>query len=282
MDARHTTSRLGHSLPTPLLPPHSPTPSLPPSLTHLYVQSAWIINATIRDNILFQLPYEESRFHKVLADTCLDSDVLTMPAGVDTEIGEKGINLSGGQRARLSLARALYSDSDVFLLDDPLSAVDATVGRRLCDTILELSRKRGKTVILATHQFHCLTECDSIIYLDEGGSVGAQDTFSNLTSRRYAHIGYFAGYGQEGWTEGGGSGAPVDSTGDSSSQVGGSKGGASTGTVATPVAAIAEDVDSTAFTEEQRRRYDGVLITQEERSQEQVRARQAATLSPPT
>lgn len=64
--------------------------------------------------------------------------------------------------------------------------------------------------------------------------MGAQDTFSNLTSRRYAHIGYFAGYGQEGWTEGGGSGAPVDSTGDSSSQVGGSKGGASTGTVATP------------------------------------------------
>ena len=190
-------------------------------------------------------------------------------AGVHTEIGEKGINLSGGQRARLSLARALYSDSDIFLLDDPLSAVDSTVGRRLYNSILELCRVRGKTVVLATHQFHYLADCDSILLLDGCGRVQAQDTFANLTSGSYSHLEYLAGYATS-RAEGEGAGSAAPSAAPSGA--GGRVRAASSAKVpvAVAVAVAAEDLDSTAFSDEQRARYDGVLITQEERSQEEV------------
>merc|ERR1712166_794592 len=89
-------------------------------------QQAWIRNATVQDNILFGLPFNETLYNKVLEASALENDLKALAGGDDTEIGERGINLSGGQKARVSLARALYlsSDRDIFLLDDPLSAVD--------------------------------------------------------------------------------------------------------------------------------------------------------------
>ncbi len=88
-------------------------------------QQPWVLNASLRENITFGEPYEEARFRRVIQCCALEPDIEAIPHGVDTEIGERGINLSGGQRARVSLARALYSQADVLLLDDPLSAVDA-------------------------------------------------------------------------------------------------------------------------------------------------------------
>ena len=95
-----------------------------------------------------------------------------------TEIGEKGINLSGGQKARVQLARAVYKDADIYLLDDPLSAVDAHVGEHL---FRECIRKRlaGKTRVLVTHQVHLLSQCDHIIVLVDG-KIKAQGSFAEL------------------------------------------------------------------------------------------------------
>ena len=92
-------------------------------------QDPFIISDTVRANILFGQPYDERRLNEVLFATTLISDISTMPMGLDTLIGERGINLSGGQKARVSLARALYADADIYLLDDPLSAVDTRVSR---------------------------------------------------------------------------------------------------------------------------------------------------------
>ena len=85
-------------------------------------QQAWIQNCTLKDNILFGKELDQKKYQKVLRACALKQDLLTLAGGDQTEIGEKGINLSGGQKQRVSLARAVYSDSDLFLLDDPLSA----------------------------------------------------------------------------------------------------------------------------------------------------------------
>lgn len=92
-------------------------------------QEHWIQNKTLKGNVLFEKEYEEERYEKILRACALQEDLTSLPAGDATMIGEKGVNLSGGQKARVALARAIYQDSDVYLLDDPLSAVDAHVGR---------------------------------------------------------------------------------------------------------------------------------------------------------
>ncbi len=86
---------------------------------------------SLRNNVLFGLPYDQEKFEQALQSACLKEDLAVLAKGEFTEIGERGINLSGGQKARVSLARALYSDSDIVLLDDPLSAVDPAVGNRI-------------------------------------------------------------------------------------------------------------------------------------------------------
>ncbi len=96
----------------------------------------WIINDTLRENVLFGSPVDEGRYRAVVSACCLDADVAVLPGGDQCEIGEKGINLSGGQKARVALARACYKDTDVVLLDDPLSAVDAHVGQALFDSCI--------------------------------------------------------------------------------------------------------------------------------------------------
>ena len=99
--------------------------------------------------------------------SCLIDDLEIMPEGEKTIVGEKGITLSGGQKARLSLARALYSDADIYLFDDPISAVDSKVARQVFDYCFKTLKKQ-KTVVLVTHQISFLFECDQVILLEDG------------------------------------------------------------------------------------------------------------------
>ena len=98
-------------------------------------QTAWIQTGTIRDNILFGSPMDPQRYQEVLRNSSLVKDLQMFPIGDSTEIGERGVNLSGGQKQRIQLARALYKDADVYLLDDPFSAVDAHTATSLFNVI---------------------------------------------------------------------------------------------------------------------------------------------------
>ncbi|CAG8496995.1 12244_t:CDS:2 [Dentiscutata heterogama] len=129
-------------------------------------QSAWIQNATLRDNIIFGLPFDEEKYRQVVKDCCLEPDLKVLPAGDMTEIGEKGINLSGGQKQRVNIARSVYYDADIVLLDDPLSAVDAHVGKYLFTQCIQ-GALANKTRILVTHHLHYLPHVDYIICMEE-------------------------------------------------------------------------------------------------------------------
>lgn len=151
-------------------------------------QSAWIQNANVKDNILFGLPLDEDRYHRVIRDCALERDIEILPDGDQTEIGERGINLSGGQKQRVNIARAVYFDADVVLLDDPLSAVDAHVGKYLFKNCI-MGALQGKTRVLVTHQLHVLPQVDYIICMKDGEIVergtfhelmGNEGEFSNL------------------------------------------------------------------------------------------------------
>ncbi|KAF9946658.1 Canalicular multispecific organic anion transporter 1, partial [Modicella reniformis] len=132
-------------------------------------QQAWIFNATLRDNILFGNAYTAERYRQVLSVCGLEPDLEILPAGDLTEIGERGINLSGGQKQRVSLARAAYDNAEVYLLDDPLSAVDAHVDRHLWDNLLgPQGMLKDKTRILVTHNIHHLEYVDQIVVIKEG------------------------------------------------------------------------------------------------------------------
>ncbi|KAF0713899.1 hypothetical protein As57867_004154, partial [Aphanomyces stellatus] len=115
-----------------------------------YSQQAWIQNMTIRENILFGKPYDRVKYNRVLEACALTKDLALFAAGDRTEIGQKGVNLSGGQKARISLARACYSDADIYILDSPLSAVDAIVQNEIF-TKCFLGLLRHKTIVLVTH-----------------------------------------------------------------------------------------------------------------------------------
>ena len=143
-------------------------------------QKPWILNATLKDNITFGEPYNEEKFNSVIASVNLADDIRMLPAGVLTEIGERGINLSGGQKARVAVARAVYKDADVYLLDDVLSALDAQVGHHVFhECILKYLRARSKTVVLVTHSVHLLDKADLIIVMD-GGKVKACGSYKDL------------------------------------------------------------------------------------------------------
>ncbi|XP_016091007.1 LOW QUALITY PROTEIN: multidrug resistance-associated protein 5-like [Sinocyclocheilus grahami] len=130
-------------------------------------QQAWILNDSLRENILFGQKYIEEKYNAVLEACCLFPDIIELPYGDMTEIGERGANLSGGQRQRVSLARALYSERPVLLLDDPLSAVDARVGSHLFHSAIRRTAK-SRTVIFVTHQLQFLPECDEVVLMKDG------------------------------------------------------------------------------------------------------------------
>lgn len=141
-------------------------------------QYAWIQNATLKENILFGKPEDPEWYDNVVDACALRPDLEILPAGDQTEIGERGITLSGGQKQRLNIARAIYFDADIVLMDDPLSAVDAHVGRHIMDNAI-CGIMKDKCRILATHQLHVLSRCDRIIWMEEG-RIASVDTFDNL------------------------------------------------------------------------------------------------------
>lgn len=119
--------------------------------------------------VLFGAPHDAARYQRVLEACALEADLAALPSGDATEIGERGVTLSGGQKARVSLARALYADADVYLLDDVLSAVDAHVGRHLVDQALGATLvANGRTVLLASHQLSVIDRADRVLILRDG------------------------------------------------------------------------------------------------------------------
>jgi ABC-type multidrug transport system fused ATPase/permease subunit len=111
----------------------------------------WLQHATIKENILFGSPFIEKRYKETIRCCALTRDLEILEFGDETEIGEKGVNLSGGQKARISLARAIYSNVTILLLDDPLSAVDAPTAKLLMEEAICGRLVKGRTVILVTH-----------------------------------------------------------------------------------------------------------------------------------
>lgn len=140
-----------------------------PKTTAFVAQTPWIQNATIRDNIIFGLPLLESRYALVLQACDLLPDIHNMEDGDLTEVGAHGISLSGGQRIRLSLARALYCRAEILVIDDVFSAVDAHVARHLLDHALTGKLAEGRTRIIATHHVQlCLPKADFAVCLKHG------------------------------------------------------------------------------------------------------------------
>uniref|UniRef100_A0A667XG66 ATP-binding cassette sub-family C member 5 n=1 Tax=Myripristis murdjan TaxID=586833 RepID=A0A667XG66_9TELE len=144
-------------------------------------QQAWILNDSLKENILFGKEYDQEKYDAVLEACCLVPDLLELPYGDMTEIGERGANLSGGQRQRVSLARALYSERPILLLDDPLSAVDAHVGSYLFHHAIRGAAK-GRTVLFVTHQLQYLSECDDVILMKDG-QIAEHGTHAQLMGK---------------------------------------------------------------------------------------------------
>uniref|UniRef100_A0A4W3JVE4 ATP-binding cassette, sub-family C (CFTR/MRP), member 10 n=1 Tax=Callorhinchus milii TaxID=7868 RepID=A0A4W3JVE4_CALMI len=138
----------------------------------LTTQEAWIQHMTIQDNILFGKEFDAKRYHDVIEACALSEDLNMLPAGDQTEVGENGITLSGGQKARIALARAVYMDQDLYLLDDPLAAVDSDVAGHLMEQCI-MGILKDKTRILCTHRAEFLNKADVLVLMDNGRIIRA-------------------------------------------------------------------------------------------------------------
>ncbi|KAI7727040.1 hypothetical protein M8C21_007872 [Ambrosia artemisiifolia] len=130
-------------------------------------QTSWIQSGTIQDNILYGKPMDKTKYEKAIKACALDKDIEAFSHGDLTEIGQRGLNLSGGQKQRVQLARAVYNDADIYLLDDPFSAVDAHTAATLFNDCV-MNCLEGKTVILVTHQVEFLSSVDNILVMQDG------------------------------------------------------------------------------------------------------------------
>jgi len=149
----------------------------------LVTQKPWIVNDTVKNNIVFGERFDPVRYKEIIKYACLERDFELFTHGDQTMIGEKGATLSGGQKARISFARSLYSNSDILLLDDLLSAVDVHVGKfMMTETLMKYTQ--SKTRILVTHALYYLKYADKILMLEEGKIVeqGSYEVIKN-TSR---------------------------------------------------------------------------------------------------
>eukprot|EP00924_Labyrinthula_sp_SR-Ha-C_P009620 augustus_masked-scaffold_22-processed-gene-1.38-mRNA-1 protein AED:0.01 eAED:0.01 QI:0/-1/0/1/-1/1/1/0/1128 len=143
-------------------------------------QHPWVFNATVRENILMGRKYDSKKYREVVRVSCLEPDLAIFPAGSNTELGERGLTVSGGQKTRVSLARALYADADVYILDDILSAVDANVSELLFNECIQnFLVKRNKCVILATHAIHVLPLASNVVVLKDM-KILAQGNYNEL------------------------------------------------------------------------------------------------------
>lgn len=142
-------------------------------------QTAWVFSGTVRENILFSKPYDEKRYQETLEACDLAKDVERLPDGDKTTLGERGASLSGGQKARVNLARAVYADADIYLLDDPLSAVDAKVGKHIFETCIS-GMLSNKIRVLVTHQLQYLKNADYVMILDTKGTIEHEGDYFQL------------------------------------------------------------------------------------------------------
>ncbi|CAK7266544.1 hypothetical protein SEPCBS57363_002143 [Sporothrix epigloea] len=146
-----------------------------PSLTAFVSQSPWVESGTLQNNILFGMPFRRTRYQKVLQACALAKDIELLADGDMTEVGPKGVTLSGGQRWRVALARALYSRAGILILDDVLSAVDTHVGRTMVNEALTGNLAKGRTIILATHHPEmCMAHASYLVRLDSGRVKGVE------------------------------------------------------------------------------------------------------------
>ena len=146
-------------------------------------QEAWIQNNTVQNNILFYQPYNAEKYQKILNLCELNQDLNSLTGGDLTEIGEKGVNLSGGQKARISLARAMYCDNDIYILDDPISALDAHVGKNIMHNCI-IGYLKGKTRILVTHALQYTSFADRIYYM-KNGEIKWEGVYKELTNQEF-------------------------------------------------------------------------------------------------
>lgn len=141
-------------------------------------QEPWIFAGTVRENVIFGKKYNQERYDQVLKVCSLDKDIKLFPQGDETIVGERGVSLSGGQRARINLARAIYYEADIYLLDDPLSAVDTVVAKHIfneciCDFL------KDKAVILATHQTQFVRKDTKVLFLQDGRQISCKSYSDN-------------------------------------------------------------------------------------------------------
>ena len=141
-------------------------------------QEAWVFSGSVRQNILFGLEFDKERYWKVIDACSLKHDLDNWEFGDKTLVGERGVSLSGGQKARVSLARAIYRKADTYLLDDPLSAVDVHVGRHLFNQCIRGFLKK-KAVVLVTHQLQYLQDADEIAVM-KSGAIEDKGSFQDL------------------------------------------------------------------------------------------------------
>lgn len=167
-------------------------------------QEPWLFVSSIRNNILFGLPYAKYKYKNTLKVCALERDLQLLPNSDRTLVGERGVSLSGGQRARINLARAVYRQADIYLFDDPLSAVDTHVGKHLFEECI-LRHLRDKTRILVTHQLQFLKHADQIVimnnvskavagcewlqfWLVKQGQIEKVGTYSELANNELVHL----------------------------------------------------------------------------------------------
>jgi ABC-type multidrug transport system ATPase subunit len=147
-------------------------------------QAAWILQATIRENIVCNETWNESRFNAILHACALEHDVKAMPKGIDTVVAEKGLNLSGGQKQRLALARAAYRHADIYVLDNPVSAIDDHTQQHIWTHLIE-GLLCDATVIVASSR--CVISCTAIVHMSTNGVVGDPEYVSGWCSATHAN-----------------------------------------------------------------------------------------------
>lgn len=144
-------------------------------------QESWVQNETIRNNILFGSPFDEQRYKEVIYQCGLNRDLSLFDAGDETEVGEKGLTLSGGQKARITLARAMYSQAQILILDDVLAALDVHTARWVVDKCLQGDLIRGRTVLLVTHNVAMTSPItDFVVSLGSDGRILSQGTMTKV------------------------------------------------------------------------------------------------------
>ncbi|KAJ3230598.1 hypothetical protein HDU81_004404 [Chytriomyces hyalinus] len=146
------------------------------------LQQPWLYSDSVKDNIIFGREFKSTKFENAIDMTALASEIDSLQCGVNTLIGEKGVALSGGQQARVALARAVYDDADIYLLDDPLASLDPHVGKHVFENCVKGLKERNKTILMTTHQLHVLPFVGCVVVVDDGRVV-EYGAFADLCGR---------------------------------------------------------------------------------------------------